>query len=264
MAKWLSVAEGRSRNGLRLVLTAGVPGPWGEAAKAVFHVKRLECPRIAQFGGQPNTELATWTGENNAPQAIFNDEPPRTDWSSIILLGERLAPDPPLIPDDPGQRALMFEFLHELAGEGGFGWLRRLMLFAPLMELPAEHPGRKSVAAMAERYGYSDEAATRAPARIAEILERVAAQGARQREAGLAHLIGDRLSALDLYWAAFAALLGPLPDALCPMPAGLRAGYSQRSPEIDAALDPALLDRRQAVYDAWLELPIDLGPGFNP
>jgi hypothetical protein len=138
------------------------------------------------------------------------------------------------------------------------------MLFAPLMELPAEHPGRKSVAAMAERYGYSDEAATRAPARIAEILERMAAQGARQREAGLAHLIGDRLSALDLYWAAFAALLGPLPDALCPMPAGLRAGYSQRSPEIDAALDPALLDRRQAVYDAWLELPIDLGPGFNP
>ena len=264
MAEWLSVAEGRSLDGLRLVLTAGVPGPWGEAAKAIFHVKGLDCPRIAQFGGQPNTELVAWTGEKNAPQALFNDEPVRTDWISIIRLGERLAADPPLIPKKPEQRALMFGLLHELAGEGGFGWLRRLMLFAPLMALPTDHPGRKSVAAMAERYGYSDEAAARAPERIAEILEMMAAQWSRQRKAGLAYLIGDRLSALDLYWAAFAALLGPLPDALCPMPAGLRAGYSQRSPEIDAALDPALLDHRQAIYDTWLELPIDLGPGFSP
>ena len=193
MAEWLSVAEGRSLDGLRLVLTAGVPGPWGEAAKAIFHVKGLDCPRIAQFGGQPNTELVAWTGEKNAPQALFNDEPVRTDWISIIRLGERLAAE-----------------------------------------------------------------------RIAEILEMMAAQWSRQRKAGLAYLIGDRLSALDLYWAAFAALLGPLPDALCPMPAGLRAGYSQRSPEIDAALDPALLDHRQAIYDTWLELPIDLGPGFSP
>ena len=143
MAEWLSVAEGRSLDGLRLVLTAGVPGPWGEAAKAIFHVKGLDCPRIAQFGGQPNTELVAWTGEKNAPQALFNDEPVRTDWISIIRLGERLAADPPLIPKKPEQRALMFGLLHELAGEGGFGWLRRLMLFAPLMALPGLWNARK-------------------------------------------------------------------------------------------------------------------------
>jgi hypothetical protein len=48
------------------------------------------------------------------------------------------------------------------------------------------------------------------------------------------------------------------------MPAGLRAGYSQSHPTLDAALDTALLDHRQRIYDEWLELPIDLGPGFRP
>ena len=264
MPEWIPVEEAKTAPGLRLVLTAGVPGPWGEAAKAIFHVKGLTCPRVAQFGGQPNQELMAWTGEINAPQAILDDEPSRAHWSSLILLGERLAPDKPLVPENQEQRAHMFGLLHELAGEGGLGWSRRLMLFGPLMELASDHPGRQSVAPMAERYGYSKEASDRAPERVAEILGLMANQWSRQREAGHDYLIGDRLSALDLYWAAFAALIEPLPHEACPMPAGLRAGYSQRHPTMDAALDTALLDHRQRIYDEWLELPIDLGPGFRP
>ena len=34
--EYLSVAEARHLPGLRLVLTASVPGPWGQAAKAVL------------------------------------------------------------------------------------------------------------------------------------------------------------------------------------------------------------------------------------
>jgi glutathione S-transferase len=264
MATWLSVAEGKAASGLRLVLTAGVPGPWGESAKAIFHVKGLECPRIAQYGGQPNAELVAWTGESNAPQAIYADEPARNKWREIIELGERLAPDPPLIPDDPDSRALMFDLLHELAGDGGLGWTRRLMLFAPMMELPRDHPGRQSVTGMAKRYGYSSEAAKKAPGRAAKILDTMARQWSRQREANRPYLVGDRLSALDLYWAAFAALIEPLPDDVCPMPAGLRVAYGQGHPEMDAAVDPALLDHRLDIYEKWLELPIDLGPGFKP
>ena len=37
MTPWLSVEEGKALGGLRLVLTAGVPGPWGESAKACFN-----------------------------------------------------------------------------------------------------------------------------------------------------------------------------------------------------------------------------------
>ncbi|MCS5635332.1 MAG: hypothetical protein NZ990_02370 [Myxococcota bacterium] len=264
MASWLSVEEGKVQGGLRLVLTTGVPGPWGEAAKALLHVKKLACPRIPQLGGQPNRELVAWTGESNAPQAVFEDEPARTHWSEIIFLAERLAGDPPLIPEDPDDRALMFGLIHELAGETGFGWSRRLMLLIPLMQLDEDSPGRQSGALLASRYGYSESAAAAAPGRAAEILALVSRQWRRQREAGHAYLVGDRLSALDLYWAAFAALVDPLPHEVCPMPPMLRAAYSQRHPLMDEALDPALLDHRQRIYDDWLELPIDLGPGFSP
>jgi hypothetical protein len=33
---------------------------------------------------------------------------------------------------------------------------------------------------------------------------------------------------------------------------------------MDAALDPELLGHRQRIYEEWLEMPIDLGPGFAP
>ena len=39
--RYLSVEEGRKAPGLRLVLTQGVPGPWGESAKAIFKIKGL-------------------------------------------------------------------------------------------------------------------------------------------------------------------------------------------------------------------------------
>ncbi len=264
MAHWLSVEDGRKSEGLRLVITAGVPGPWGEAAKAVFQVKGIDCPRVAQFGGQPNEDLVEWTGESNAPQAVYNDEPARAHWSQIIMLGERLAPNPSLLPENPEERALMFGLIHELAGEGGFGWTRRFLLFAPLMTLPPDHSARQGVAAMAERYGYSEAGAAVTGARAAEILALLSRQWRSQRDAGREFLVGDRLSALDLYWAAFAALVEPLPHEVCPMPEMMRAAYGQKDPLMDAALDPELLGHRQRIYEEWLEMPIDLGPGFAP
>jgi glutathione S-transferase len=264
MSRWASAAEARDEPGLRLVLTVGVPGPWGEAAKGVFHVKGLSALRVIQEPGGNNEALRAWTGETNAPQAIFEDEPARSRWSDIIFLAERLSAEPPLLPDDASDRALMFGLLHELCGEQGFGWNRRLMLFAPVMSLPDEHPVRIQVGTMAARYGFSEAAAAAAPARAAAILELLGRQLRDQRERGRGHLIGDRLSALDIYWAAFAALVEPLPKQVCPMPEPLRAGYGATHPAIDAALDRALLEHRDAIYEKHLELPLDLGIETDP
>ena len=41
MGDWVSVEEARALPGLRLVLTRGVPGPWGETAKNLLHVKGI-------------------------------------------------------------------------------------------------------------------------------------------------------------------------------------------------------------------------------
>ena len=40
--QYIEVEDAIERPGLRLVLTAGVPGPWGESAKGILAVKGIE------------------------------------------------------------------------------------------------------------------------------------------------------------------------------------------------------------------------------
>lgn len=259
MPDYVDVATARKTGGLRLVLTQGVPGPWGEAAKGLFHVKGIDYTPVRQVGGQENAELLAWTGQANAPQAVYLDEAPRCGFAEIVLLAERLVPEPALVPQDAADRATMFGLLFEIAGETGLGWCRRLMLIDPGLRLPPEAVGtlRPTLERLAERYGYSTKAADAAPARVAATLELLAAQWAAQRAEGQRFLVGNALSALDIYWAAFAALLDPLPDELCPMPEGLRGQYGNVGPVVEAALDPALLAHRDAIYREFLVLPLD-------
>ncbi len=261
MAEWLEVAEARSAAGVRLVLSVGVPGPWGEAAKALLQAKGIGFTAVCQRPGEPNAELAAWTGESNAPQLVIDDEPPLDRWNDLILRIEGLAPEPCLIPTDPAVRARMFGWVHELAGEQGFGWNRRLMLLAPVMAMPgaADTPALAGVVTMARRYGFDEAGAAAAPERCAAILRVLGEQLRRQREAGRRYLFGDAVSALDLYWAAFAALVDPLPPELCPMPDHVRRGYAMHHPVIDDALDPELLAHRDFIYREHLVLPLDLG-----
>ena len=72
--KYLSVAEARNLPGLRLVLTAGVPGPWGEAAKAVFTARNVAYIPVEQTAMAPNETLVEWTGQRNAPIACLDDD----------------------------------------------------------------------------------------------------------------------------------------------------------------------------------------------
>ena len=81
MREYLEVERAKTAGGLRLVLTVGVPGPWGEAAKSLFYVKKIPYVAIAQEGGATNQALREWTGFDNAPQAIYEDERPRISWS---------------------------------------------------------------------------------------------------------------------------------------------------------------------------------------
>jgi glutathione S-transferase len=91
---------------------------------------------------------------------------------------------------------------------------------------------------------------------ITEILERFAEQLARQQAAGKRYLVGDRLSALDIYWAASCGLLDPMPAERCPMADAFRGAYGNRDPRIAAALTPALLAHRDFIYDTHLEMPM--------
>jgi len=259
MPDYVDIVKARDLPGLRLVLTAGVPGPWGESAKAIFQVKGVAYTPVAQEGGGENAELQAWTGRANAPIAIYQDEPPRDGWADILALAERIAPEPSLVPEDPADRVRMLGLCHEICGPAGFGWQRRLMLLAPMLGSEVELPAavRAVPERLGSRYGFTPAQAAAAPARTAQILTLLSDQLSAQRAAGSRYLVGPSLTAVDLYWAAFCAMVEPLSEADCPMPEGLRRGYRLDEPEVRKAADPALLEHRDFVYAEHLSLPLD-------
>lgn len=260
MTEFISVADARNHPGVRLVLTAAAPGPWGEAIKSMLYVKQIPHVRVRQMAGTDDPELLDWTGIRNAPQLIVGDEPAIHAWTDLIHFAERHTETPSLIPKHPDERVTMFGLIHELAGEDGLAWNRRLCLFKPIMDLAKTdpNPAFEAVRTMAKHYRYSDEGVERASNKAAEILTAFSGVLGKQRAAGSRYLIGESLSALDIYWAAFATLVAPLPDELCPMPDYLRQSYGNIDDTVRAALDSALIEHRDFIYNTHLELPVVL------
>lgn len=253
---WIEANEARTLPGLRLVVTKGIPNPWSEAAKAVFDVKKIPWTPVPQRVMAPNAELREWTGQTSAPVAILDDEPPRTAWSGILHLAERLAPEPALVPTDPAERARMFGLLHELCGELGFGWCRRLHFAHAVISNGS--PLKPIGEYIAGRYGYGLQPPAAIEARVRDLLRLFAAQLRGQYDAGRPFFLGERLTALDLYWATFAALIQPLPPELCPMYDESRALYTLTDPALLAVVDPLLLEHRDRIYREYLSLPLRL------
>jgi glutathione S-transferase len=253
---WVEVNEARALPGLRLIVTKGIPNPWSEGAKAVFDVKKIPWIPVPQRVMGANAEIGDWTGQTSAPVAVFNDEPPRTTWSGILHLAERLAPEPALIPRDPAERAQMFGYLHELCGELGFGWCRRLHFAHAVMQ--NDSPLRPVGEYIAGRYGYGLQAPSEIEARVRELLHLFATQVRGQYAHGRPFFVGDTLTALDLYWATFATLIQPLPADVCPMYEESRQLYTLTDPDLLALVDPILLEHRDRIYRDYLTLPLRL------
>lgn len=265
---YVPIAEARKMSGLRVVLGAyPIPGPWRESCKGILHVKGLQytCVQSSDAGasdlaiGMDNSqsELIAWTGQASAPVIAYNDELPRSKWYDQLSLAERLAPNPPLIPSNIDERILMFGLANELLGENGLVWLKRhLMVHEPLTSLPADDEQRGFWIFLGNKYGYSAEAADAAGYKIAEILDVFDNQLASQRTKGSRYLIGEQLSALDIYWSAACGLLSPMEEARCPMFDGFRGPYGNSHPAIAKSLSKELIAHRDFIYDKHLELPI--------
>lgn len=201
--------------------------------------------------------MVEWTAQASAPVAVWNDERPRSTWIEQLYLAERLRPSPPLIPADIEDRVWMIGAINELCGENGFGWSKRLtIIHAVLTDPKANGPTRAFWTHMGNKYGYSPEAAAAAPARMAEILRFLGARLEQQQAKGSRFFIGTRLPALDIYWAAFAAVIQPLPPDLCPMATAFRDFYTEKNPVVTAAVSPLLLAHRDFIYREYLELPV--------
>ena len=248
--EYVEVADAIGMSGLRLVLTAGVPGPWSESAKAILHLKKISFTPVRQSAGQVDEALRTWTGQTSAPVVMYEDERPRSGWAEILMFAEEHTPSPPLIPEDPALRAQMMGLCYEICGEGGLAWNRRICMLPP--------KGGDARDTMQWKYGAGRgaDAQTKARGRVADVLSLLSSQWASQRAAGSEFLIGDAVSALDLYWACFSNLLVPLPPEHSPMPDWLRPAYTMDGAD-DPTVDPELLRQRDFIFQEFIGLPQD-------
>jgi glutathione S-transferase len=253
--EYVSVDEAIGRRGLRMVVVGGVPSPWGEAAKGILHIKGIDWAAVRLvYDSEP---LKAWAGQRSGPVAVYDDERPRAGWAEILLLAERLAPTPPLLPEDAADRALAFGLAHEICGEDGLGWSRRLRLIHAGLQDAGGFPKRVA-AYLAKKYGYSPKAGAAAAARVAALLRMLAARLEAQRAAGSRYYVGSAPTAVDVYSATFMAMFGPLPHQQCPMEPTSRAAFETLDAATAAALCPILFEHRDMMYRERLALPLSL------
>ena len=249
----------KQQSGLRMVVVKGLPSPWGEAAKGILHVKQLEWS--ACYHDPRSRDMSAWTGSRSAPVAIYNDEAPVESWLDILLLAERLAPQPALLPQDPEQRALALSLCKDLCGEMGLGWTRRLdgvqkgLNGKSLTEGGYPEPIAQY---LAHKYGYEADKGPDYSKLTITLLNALTRRLKDQREAGQPYYLGDSISAVDIYSAAFMAYFKPLPAEQCPMHEPMRAVFEALDEETQAALDPILLEHRDFIYKQYLALPLSL------
>jgi glutathione S-transferase len=255
MSDWVGIREARDLPGLRLVLLRGFPSPWSQAARGIFELKEIPFIKVHQTTEDSPRSLLEWTHQDSYPVAVYEAERPRAGWAEILLLAERLAPVPALIPADEPDRALMFGLAHEILGEMGLVWCRRLIGLAPHQEA---RPNDPDVVAYGYKYGSSRTEVDTALKRATDVLQLLSQRIRRQYDAGRRFLVGNRLSAVDIYWAVSANLFSPLPGDLLPLPEDVRANVLREAEPLKGALDPVLLEHQHAIYHRCLRLPVDL------
>lgn len=193
--EYLPFEVARANGGLRMTVVSGVPSPWGEAAKGIFHVKGLDWSAVRL--DPTNKDLVEWSRSESAPSVVYENEPARSAWRDILLLAERLAPEPSLLPSGPEDRSQAISLARELCGENGLGWSRRLWLTH--LGLKGEGGFAQPVAQyLAQKYGYSEPRGAAARGRVFEILTMINDRLASQHAKGFDYLFDSGMTAVDI------------------------------------------------------------------
>jgi glutathione S-transferase len=256
--EFVDVATARDAPGVRIVVFGQIPSPWSEAAKGLFRVANV--PVLAVRRMRDGSEIAAWTGVDNAPIVFHDAEPARTHWAAITTLASRLAGAGVLIPEEVSARAETMGLLHEIAGEDGIGWNARLAMIDATITSEGKHGFRLPVGHyLAKRYGYTPEAAARGRTRLEQQLHLLCDRLHAQQALGHAYLGGARISALDIYCATFLTPLSALPPEDCPQfEPSLRQGFASAYDSLGGLVPPELAAHRKMILERHLTWPIAL------
>ncbi len=144
-----------------------------------------------------------------------------------------------------------------MCGEDGLAWARRLQLIHAGLAEAGGFPIRVSKY-LAKKYGYSPAAGEAALVRVCALLAMLAGRLQAQRAAGSNYLVGDTVTAADVYLACVMAMFGALPHEQCAMDPATRAAFETIDEQTKSALDPVLLAHRAMMYEKHLSLPLAL------
>ena len=248
----------KMQEGTRITFIPGVQALYAEALKNICYVKKIPIIRALhpmmgvdkETGEDRQARLYELTSQTSLPTMLHNEERPRNVWTEQLALAEAIgAPDSPLlIPEDFESRVDMFGLCAVVLAEDGLVWNMRIMNDGPL--------GRK--------YGYSEAASAAAPAKVAKVLALLDRRLQSQAEQGSKYLVGNAVSAADIYWATMSMCVTATPPDLMPVTQqnqGMLKFFAAnaKNPVIAEALSPRIEDHQRYILTTYCETPAVLG-----
>lgn len=196
--------------GTRITFVPGVQAMYAEALKNICFVKNIEVIRVLhplmgidkETGEDRQKKLYELTSQTSLPTMLHDTERPRNVWIEQLALAEEIGDkdSPVLIPDNFALRSKMFGLCAIVLAEDGLVWNMRILSDNPL----------------ARKYGYSEAASSEAPRKISEAIRLIDSQLKKQESKGSSYLIGDSISALDIYWATMSMTVSPVSLEIMP------------------------------------------------
>ena len=244
--------------GTRVTFVPGIPAMFSEALKNICYVKgvaliRVLHPRMGideETGKDRQAKLFELTAQTSLPTMLHDDERPRNVWIEQLALAERIggAGAPILIPDNSELRVEVFGLCAIVLAEDGLVWNMRILIDSLL----------------GQKYGFSEEASALAPRKIAEVIALLDRRLETQSQRGSKYLVGDTLTAVDIYWATLSMSLLPPPPEVMPLPRQNQSMMkyfeaNSQIPEIAAALTKRIEDHQRYILTNYCETPAVLG-----
>lgn len=246
------------KTGTRVTFIPGMPALYAEALKNICYVKGIPLIRVLhpmmgvdkETGEDRQARLYELTSQTSIPTMFHDAERPRNVWIEQLALAERIgAPaSPKLLPDNFEQRAEVFGLCAVVLAEDGLVWNMRILSDSPL----------------AQKYGYSEAASAAAPGKVAEVLSLIDGRLAAQEQRGSRYLVGNAVSAADVYWATMSMCVLVPPPQIMPLTRqnkGMLKYFAMNGqiPVIAGALTARIERHQRYILSTYCETPAVLG-----